>query len=55
MEQDTVENRIRERAHQIWIEAGEPEGKHHEHWERAREEIEKEAEKKMMDDRGHSE
>ena len=33
------EQRIRERAHEIWIEAGRPEGKDQEHWRRARKEI----------------
>lgn len=51
MVQDTVEERIRERAHQIWIEQGKPEGKHREHWERAREEIETDADKRLIEDR----
>jgi hypothetical protein len=50
MEQDTVANRIKERAHQIWLDAGKPDGKHAEHWEQARQEIERDAEKKMMED-----
>jgi hypothetical protein len=50
MELDTVANRIKERAYQIWVEAGKPDGKHAEHWEQAREEIEHDAEKKMMED-----
>jgi hypothetical protein len=42
MSNDTdVEQRIRERAFEIWIEEGQPEGKHKEHWERARLEVEK--------------
>ena len=35
----TLEERIRMRAHRIWEEEGKPEGKHHEHWERARREV----------------
>lgn len=34
------EQRIRERAYQIWEEEGQPEGKEAEHWRRAREEAE---------------
>jgi len=42
MSNDTdAEQRIRERAFEIWIEEGQPEGKHKEHWERARLEVEK--------------
>ena len=36
-----LEQRIRERAYQIWIEDGQPEGKETAHWERAKAEIEK--------------
>lgn len=36
-----AERRIRERAFEIWIEEGQPEGKHKEHWEQACLEIEK--------------
>jgi hypothetical protein len=36
------EDRIRERAHQIWEGEGRPEGRHAEHWEQARREIEAE-------------
>lgn len=32
-----TEERIRERAYLLWLEEGQPEGKHAEHWERARE------------------
>lgn len=31
-----LEARIRERAHQLWEDAGRPEGQAHIHWERAR-------------------
>jgi hypothetical protein len=31
-----TEQRIRERAHQIWEEEGRPEGREREHWDRAR-------------------
>jgi Protein of unknown function (DUF2934) len=34
-----VEQRIRERAFEIWIEEGQPDGKDKEHWERAEAEI----------------
>lgn len=33
------EDRIRQRAHQLWEEDGRPEGKHAHHWEQARTEI----------------
>jgi hypothetical protein len=36
-----LEQRIRERAFEIWIEEGQPYGKDKEHWEKARQEIEK--------------
>ncbi len=36
---DDREERIRARAHQIWEEEGRPEGRHHEHWRQACEEI----------------
>ena len=32
-----TEERIRERAYLLWLEEGQPEGRHAEHWERARE------------------
>lgn len=35
-----LEQRIRELAHRLWEEEGRPSGKHDEHWERARLEIE---------------
>ena len=34
------EQRIRERAHEIWEAKGRPEGQEHEHWAQAREEME---------------
>jgi hypothetical protein len=37
---ETQEQRIRERAYQIWCDEGKPEGCEEEHWHRAREEIE---------------
>jgi hypothetical protein len=37
------EERIRERAYCIWIEEGRPEGRRHDHWIRARWELEHEA------------
>src|SRR5215216_139479 len=33
---DTLEVRIREKAHKLWEEAGRPEGRAAEHWEKAR-------------------
>jgi hypothetical protein len=36
---DDREQRVRERAFQIWIEEGQPEGKDREHWERAEKEV----------------
>lgn len=35
------EDRIRSRAYQIWEEEGRPEGRHDEHWYRARAELER--------------
>lgn len=34
-----VEERVRQRAHEIWEREGRPEGRNLEHWERAKEEI----------------
>lgn len=34
------QERIRQRAYELWLQDGEPEGKEGEHWERARLEIE---------------
>lgn len=39
MADETLEDRIRSRAFQIWLDEGEPEGRHQEHWERAKKEI----------------
>ena len=36
---DDRERRIRERAFEIWIEEGQPQGKEREHWERAEKEM----------------
>jgi hypothetical protein len=41
-----TDDRIRERAHQIWIEEGQPNGRALDHWLRARWEIEGKAEPK---------
>jgi Protein of unknown function (DUF2934) len=38
------ERQIKERAHRIWIDEGRPQGRDHEHWMRARQELEQEAE-----------
>src|SRR5689334_12089519 len=40
---DDRDQRIRDRAYQIWEREGRPEGRHDEHWRRAAEEIEAEA------------
>ena len=32
----TLEQRIRARAHQIWEQEGRPQGREHDHWEKAR-------------------
>jgi hypothetical protein len=36
------EERVRQRAHEIWEEAGKPDGQHEAHWEQACREIEAE-------------
>ena len=36
---DDRQDRIRQRAHEIWEQAGRPEGAHQEHWEQAAAEI----------------
>jgi hypothetical protein len=36
---DYRSEKIRERAHQLWIEAGQPEGRHEEHWAQATREL----------------
>jgi DUF2934 family protein len=35
-----IEQRVRERAYQIWLEEGQPAGREREHWERAKAQIE---------------
>jgi len=40
MGKEPGENAIRERAHEIWIEEGKPDGKAAEHWLRAKRELE---------------
>jgi hypothetical protein len=42
MKTESFEDRIRHRAYQIWEEDGRPQGREHEHWERAVSEIEAE-------------
>ena len=37
------EERIRERAYQLWLEEGKPPGREHAHWERARKLLEEES------------
>jgi hypothetical protein len=32
---DSREDRIRAKAHELWVEAGRPEGRHDEHWMKA--------------------
>lgn len=36
---DEMDERIRERAYQIWLDQGQPPGKEREHWEQARREL----------------
>jgi len=36
---DDRQDRIRQRAHEIWEKAGRPEGAHQEHWEQATAEV----------------
>ena len=36
---DDRQDRIRQRAHEIWEQAGRPEGAHQEHWEQATAEL----------------
>ena len=36
------EDRVRERAHRLWEEEGRPEGRHHQHWQRACNEVDAE-------------
>lgn len=43
-----TEQRVRERAHQIWEAEGRPHGRHEEHWRLAREQIAGEEELKEM-------
>ena len=38
------EDRIRARAHQLWLEEGRPEGREREHWQRAEEEVDQQEE-----------
>ena len=37
--QKVIEDEIRARAHQIWEQEGRPDGRAHDHWERAKAEI----------------
>ncbi|MBV9736092.1 MAG: DUF2934 domain-containing protein [Acidisphaera sp.] len=39
---DENEDRIRERAYRLWEEEGRPEGREHDHWERARQMLDSE-------------
>jgi hypothetical protein len=43
---DDRHERIRQRAHEIWEQAGRPEGAHMEHWEQATAEIDAESKPK---------
>ena len=38
-----TEEEVRERAHEIWLAEGKPEGREVDHWMRARRELEREA------------
>ena len=37
------DEKVRQRAYEIWLREGSPEGRHEEHWEQARREIDNEA------------
>lgn len=37
---ETDDDRLRERAYQIWEREGKPDGRHEDHWQRARRELE---------------
>ena len=52
MTDDDRERRIRARAYQIWIEAGQPFGKEREHWDIAKDEIAREGD---LTDQGEGE
>jgi hypothetical protein len=39
MTDDTADQRIRERAYQIWQDEGQPEGRAHDHWAKAHAEL----------------
>jgi hypothetical protein len=41
---EPADDEIRKRAHEIWEEEGRPEGRHDEHWRRAREDIQRQFE-----------
>lgn len=41
---DDREQKIRERAHAIWEQAGRPDGRHDDHWDQARREVDGEDE-----------
>jgi hypothetical protein len=43
---DDLEERIRQRAYQLWQEEGCPEGQDEAHWERARAAVERESQSK---------
>jgi len=36
---DDLERRIKERAYRIWVDEGQPQGRHREHWQQAKLEI----------------
>lgn len=46
------DQRTRERAHQLWEQEGRPEGREHEHWDRAAREIEEQEADRDSSDRG---
>lgn len=46
---DIDDERVRQRAHEIWESEGRPEGRHDEHWRRARAELEQELERRNAD------
>jgi hypothetical protein len=40
---ESIEERVRQRAYRIWEEEGRPEGREHEHWQRAVRDVEAQA------------
>ena len=49
MIQDVNEDRIRQRAHQLWEQDGRPDGNHDSHWQRATDELRQEDEGRQLE------